>query len=191
MKNNLNIFFAFILGTFFFSSGVYSKNCDTTFVTKEKNLKKTYAKLSEISLKCGVSSDIFLEHSEKAILAERPIEALWSAQKGIWRLKPNSNQELRLRLYLARGTALLKLNRYEEAIIHLRKASLDYHEGRPVWGQKREIVQRAYLMLVKTYFEKENEKISKDVLFLISLFNEKFPKSPYLSLVKNWLKENR
>ncbi|MDH5716539.1 MAG: hypothetical protein OEZ22_02750 [Spirochaetia bacterium] len=183
----------FVVGflVYFINTGfLFSKNCSTDFVINNKVLSQSFYKLKDISLKCKIEPKVFLSYGEKALLAKRPAEAFWSSQKGMWRLNEKSSEYLRHRLILLKGASLLELKRTEESIIELKKISLDYNSSYFSTDHKY-LVEKAHMLLIKAYFEKSNEKITKDVLYLVNIFKEKFPMSKYEPLVSSWLSNNR
>ncbi len=76
------------------------------------------------------------------------------------------------------------MNRFEEAIIILRKVVFgDYASGSKKVLEEKE---KAHLQLIQAYYAKTKSKNSRDVVYLISLFENKYPKSNYLKLLQDW-----
>ncbi len=151
--------------------------CSDTQLSSEKEISKTYTLARGSS--CRFSASTYLSAGKSSLLAHRPTEALWFAQMAAKGKLPSGRLP---DLFLLEGESMLDLGRYEEAIIALKHK---FPSSAPL-----EYQQRAHLLLIKTYFLKAGKTRDKNVLYLLSTYNKKYPESRFSDLLQSWLDQS-
>jgi len=151
--------------------------CSDSQLTSEKEISKTYTIARGSS--CRFSASAYLSAGKSSLLAHRPTEALWFAQMAEKGKLPSGQLP---DLFLLEGDSLLELGRYEEAIIALQHKFPS--------SATPEYQQKAHLLLIKTYYLKAGKTRDKNVLYLLSTYNKKYPESRFSDLLQSWLEQS-
>ena len=204
MKKILIIFLT-IIGFTGFSVNILSakKNiCSFDYIKKEENIRKVYLSYRMNSKNC-LSAWHLYKLGERAYLAGRLSEALWSTKKALQKIS-NKNSLFILKLKNLKGSIFREMNRIEEAIIILRKIvffdmdnlnNLGSFDKRN-YSKKKKLAlleleqQKALLQLIYAYYEKTGSKESNDVKYLVNLFKGRYKNGTYMSLLSKWFQGN-
>jgi len=163
---------------------VYTKdrNCRVSVNAGTRNLKTLYAQLRKADKSCSLLPKMYLEFSDRALMAERYAEALWATQSGI---RKSVNTSVTNKLILNQGLAFIGKDRNEEAITVLKKLAIK--------GSRKHVDARvkkvAHLALIKAYYQKNQSPRNKNVNFLINLYFHRYPDSPYDSILFEWCQD--
>lgn len=144
--------------------------------SSRKNLAEIYRQLRQARNRCAVES--YLAVASRALVAGRLAESLWSATVGLQN-KPLTQRQ-KQELLLLQGHAYHEMGRFEEAITALRKVAFNEQSS-------DDLAQQAHLLLIKAYFSKAGNHADANVKYLINLFRNRYPKSPYLTGLLSWL----
>ena len=106
---------------------------------KTKDIKKVYLQLRFSGNRCKFDSNDFIFLGQRSLVAGRLAESHWAAMRGL-KSHPGPVEESELKIIS--GTALLEMNRHEEAIIALKSVAFDDKVA-----QKTK--ERAHLLLIK------------------------------------------
>ena len=161
--------------------------CSSNYLKSQRNIRKIYLQYKFKGQKC-LSWQAYLQLGKRAYLAGRLKEALWSANSGLQGLSGKRGISS-VKLSLLRGSVLREMNRIEEAITILREIVFldDSRDTRKMIAEQ----EKAHLQLIQAYYAKTESKMSQDVIYLITLFKNRYPKSKYLNLLQKWKQENR
>lgn len=166
-----------LLSFTFLTFAAYAGECPQNEILKQKKIRNAYTILRKHTVQCKKQSKLFLEFGKRAFLAERLAESLWAAEIG---QQSASNESLLEELNLLEASALIEMNRYEEAIIILKPSVLS-NDSSLVYRQK------GHLILIKAYFKKFKSKKNPNVLYLVHLFLNRYTQSNYIDFLNQWL----
>lgn len=148
--------------------------CKPFRADKYDSLAKAYLDLRFSKVLCKLTAKDYFALASRAIVAQRYSEAHWMSEKA------PVDSKFHNRIQILKGHALLEMGRYEESILEL-KSTLKRHT-------KKEESQKAHLLLIKAFYQKDNMTLSKNVKYLISLFNRRYPSSSLKTLLAKWRK---
>jgi len=177
----LKSFYIYIVGFLILTTSLLSlPKCSYKFITKQKNISKTYYNLRNHKKKCYLTVHHFLEFAKRSFLAGRLSESLWASNYG---LKTSKNEFNVIPLRYIKAMTLFEKNRLEEAIISLKKIYNQSIKNKNL----KEYKEKALLLLIKIYYKKHNQR-DKNVAYLLRLYRSKYKESKYYSLVSRWQK---
>ncbi|RME89086.1 MAG: hypothetical protein D6767_09115 [Candidatus Hydrogenedentota bacterium] len=137
---------------------LFASECNLPLHQKKVSLKQIYLQLRFRDPKCKFPAKLFLAYSERALLAGRLHEALWSAKTGMKR----ASSSIKRKLTLAAAKAYNELNRYEEAIALLKPLAFS--------TQKDNLAKQAHICLIRAYYLRAKQKQDSNVKYLVSKF---------------------
>lgn len=160
----------------------WSNNCNAGLIETEKSLRTIYFALRYSDSQCHYDGEILAQYASRAYLAGRYSESIWAATLGLTRSKDEATQ---MRLHLYQGLSYSDMERYEEAIAHLKKAGFgETGKADPL------ISQRAHMALIEVYYLK-SRKVDSNVEYLVNSFFYRYPQSPYTVFIQEWYKKHK
>ena len=148
--------------------------CKTFRADEYDSLTKAYLDLRFSKVLCKLTAKDYFALASRAIVAQRYSEVHWMSKKA------PIDSKFHNRIQILKSHALREMGRYEESITEL-KSILKRRT-------KEEESQKAHLLLIKAFYKKDNMTLSKNVKYLISLFNRRYPDSSLKTLLAKWRK---